>query len=156
MSPAGRSISAKESGDELADRRRHGARGDIRARRRAVARPESAGLRARGERPRAHRRVLRPASARRRAVGACRQYRNHAAPLPRDASGGQDQQGTAMTTPWRLALFGLALVVLVPAVWHVAEALPAFGAPTEQYGAAVDALLTAARHVTNMVAAVNF
>ena len=61
-----------------------------------------------------------------------------------------------MTTPWRLALFVLALIVLVPAVWHVALALPAFGAPTEQYGVAVNALLTAARHVTNMVAAVNF
>jgi len=61
-----------------------------------------------------------------------------------------------MTTPWRLALFVLALIVLVPAVWHVALALPAFGAPTEQYGAAVNALLTATRHVTNMVAAVNF
>jgi multicomponent Na+:H+ antiporter subunit B len=61
-----------------------------------------------------------------------------------------------MTTPWRLALFVLALVVLAPAVWHVAAALPAFGAPTEQYGATVNALLTAARHVTNMVAAVNF
>jgi multicomponent Na+:H+ antiporter subunit B len=61
-----------------------------------------------------------------------------------------------MTTGWRLALFVLALIVLVPAVWQVAAALPAFGAPTEQYGAAVNALLTAARHVTNMVAAVNF
>jgi multicomponent Na+:H+ antiporter subunit B len=61
-----------------------------------------------------------------------------------------------MTTGWRLALFVLALIVLVPAVWQVAAALPAFGAPTEQYGAAVHALLTAARHVTNMVAAVNF
>lgn len=61
-----------------------------------------------------------------------------------------------MTPLWRLALFAVALAVLVPAVWHVAAALPPFGAPTEQYGAAVNALLPAARHVTNMVAAVNF
>jgi multicomponent Na+:H+ antiporter subunit B len=61
-----------------------------------------------------------------------------------------------MSTPWRLALFVLALIVLAPAAWHVAMALPPFGAPTEQYGATVNALLTAARHVTNMVAAVNF
>jgi multicomponent Na+:H+ antiporter subunit B len=61
-----------------------------------------------------------------------------------------------MTTPWRLGLFVLALIVLAPAVWQVAHALPAFGAPAEQYGAAVNGLLTQARHVTNMVAAVNF
>jgi multicomponent Na+:H+ antiporter subunit B len=61
-----------------------------------------------------------------------------------------------MSTRWRIALFVLAVVVLAPAVWRVAAALPAFGAPSEQYGAAVNALLTAARHVTNMVAAVNF
>jgi multicomponent Na+:H+ antiporter subunit B len=61
-----------------------------------------------------------------------------------------------MTTRWRIVLFGLTLIVLAPAVWHIAAAMPAFGAPTEQYGAAVNALLPGLRHVTNMVAAVNF
>lgn len=61
-----------------------------------------------------------------------------------------------MTTRWRIALFGLAVLLLAPAVWHVALALPAFGAPTEHYGATINALLTSSRHVTNMVAAVNF
>jgi multicomponent Na+:H+ antiporter subunit B len=56
----------------------------------------------------------------------------------------------------RLALFVVTLTALVPEIWHVATALPAFGAPTSQYGAAINALLPAARHVTNMVAAVNF
>lgn len=61
-----------------------------------------------------------------------------------------------MSTRWRIVLLVLAVIVLAPAVWRVAAALPAFGAPSEQYGATVNALLTAARHVTNMVAAVNF
>jgi multicomponent Na+:H+ antiporter subunit B len=61
-----------------------------------------------------------------------------------------------MSPRWRIVLFALAVIVLAPAVWRVAAALPAFGAPSEQYGAAVNALLTTARHVTNMVAAVNF
>lgn len=61
-----------------------------------------------------------------------------------------------MSVRWRLALMALAFVVLVPAVWHVAAALPAFGAPTSLYGVTVNALIPAARHVTNMVAAVNF
>lgn len=61
-----------------------------------------------------------------------------------------------MTWRWRLALLTLAFIALAPAVWHVAWALPAFGAPTSLYGATVNALLPAARHVTNMVAAVNF
>jgi len=61
-----------------------------------------------------------------------------------------------MTIPWRCGLFALSLIVLAPAVWHVIVALPAFGNPTEQYGAAVNLLLPGARHVTNMVAAVNF
>jgi len=61
-----------------------------------------------------------------------------------------------MTVTWRLGLFAISLAVLVPALWHVAMALPAFGAPTEMYGAAVNAIIPAARHITNMVAAVNF
>jgi multicomponent Na+:H+ antiporter subunit B len=61
-----------------------------------------------------------------------------------------------MNLGWRLALLALAFVVLAPAAWHVAEALPAFGSPTSLYGATVNAILPSARHVTNMVAAVNF
>lgn len=61
-----------------------------------------------------------------------------------------------MTARWREVLLVVALVVLAPLVWHVVVALPVFGMPTEQYGPTVNALLPAARHVTNMVAAVNF
>lgn len=61
-----------------------------------------------------------------------------------------------MNVGWRLALFVLSLVVLAPCVWQLAAALPAFGAPTSAYGDTVNALIPAARHVTNMVAAVNF
>ncbi|HEX4149978.1 MAG TPA: MnhB domain-containing protein, partial [Pirellulales bacterium] len=61
-----------------------------------------------------------------------------------------------MTPRWRLFFAALALLVLAPAVWHVAAALPPFGAPTSLYGVTINALLPAARHVTNMVAAVNF
>ena len=61
-----------------------------------------------------------------------------------------------MTPRWRLLLLALAAVVLIPAVAHIAVALPAFGAPTSAYGQAVNALLPELRHVTNMVAAVNF
>ncbi len=61
-----------------------------------------------------------------------------------------------MTVRWRLALCCLALVVLLPAVWHVAAALPPFGFATSLYGPSVNALAPAARNVSNMVAAVNF
>lgn len=61
-----------------------------------------------------------------------------------------------MNTAWRLVLYAAALVILAPAVWHIASGLPAFGVPSSQYGATVNALLPSARHITNMVAAVNF
>jgi multicomponent Na+:H+ antiporter subunit B len=61
-----------------------------------------------------------------------------------------------MNIAWRRALLLAALVILAPALWHVAWALPPFGEPISMYGATVNALLPAARHVTNMVAAVNF
>ena len=61
-----------------------------------------------------------------------------------------------MTTRWRLALLVLALIVLAPAVWHVAMALPVFGEPASLYGITVNAIAPASRHVANMVAAVNF
>jgi multicomponent Na+:H+ antiporter subunit B len=61
-----------------------------------------------------------------------------------------------MSVRWRQALLLIALVILLPATWRVVIAMPAFGDPLSQYGATVNALLTAGRHVTNMVAAVNF
>ena len=61
-----------------------------------------------------------------------------------------------MTVRWRIALLALAAVILAPSAWHVAVALPPFGMPSELYGATVNALLPGLRHVTNMVAAVNF
>lgn len=61
-----------------------------------------------------------------------------------------------MTVAWRRGIFLLAIALLGPALWHVAAAMPPFGSPTSQYGSSVNELLEAARHVTNMVAAVNF
>lgn len=61
-----------------------------------------------------------------------------------------------MTVMWRRALMFASFAVLAAAVWHVAWAMPPFGIPLSQYGTTVDALLTGTRHVTNMVAAVNF
>lgn len=61
-----------------------------------------------------------------------------------------------MKARWRLCLLALAALVLIPAVVNVAWALPEFGSPTSPYGQAVNALLPELRHVTNMVAAVNF
>lgn len=61
-----------------------------------------------------------------------------------------------MTARWRLALCCLALVVLIPAVWHVAAALPPFGYPISLYGQTVNVVAPALRNVSNMVAVVNF
>ena len=61
-----------------------------------------------------------------------------------------------MTVRWRRAILLLALAVLLWPLLRVAGALPDFGTPTSRYGATVNELLPGARHVTNMVAAVNF
>jgi multicomponent Na+:H+ antiporter subunit B len=61
-----------------------------------------------------------------------------------------------MNNAWRLALYAAASVILAGAVWHIAGILPPFGAPSSEYGATINAILPSARHVTNMVAAVNF
>lgn len=61
-----------------------------------------------------------------------------------------------MTPRLRLVLFALAGLCLLPAVWRIAVALPAFGEPTSAYGPAVNALGPPLRHVANMVSAVNF
>ncbi|WP_428485698.1 MnhB domain-containing protein [Rhodopila sp.] len=56
----------------------------------------------------------------------------------------------------RLLVFLLACVCLVPAVFHVADRMPVFGAHPLPYGDAINAAGTRERHVTNMVSAVNF
>ena len=61
-----------------------------------------------------------------------------------------------MTERARLVMLLVALVLLCPAVWRVAAALPTFGAPTSLYGQRVNDLLPGLRNVSNMVAAVNF
>lgn len=61
-----------------------------------------------------------------------------------------------MTLRLRLTVLAFAALCLLPPVWRVAEALPPFGAPTEQYGPAVNRLGPPLRHVSNMVSAVNF
>ncbi len=61
-----------------------------------------------------------------------------------------------MSTALRLTLFGVACLVLLIAVWHVALHLPAFGAHPLPYGDAINTLGPAQMHVSNMVSAVNF
>jgi multicomponent Na+:H+ antiporter subunit B len=61
-----------------------------------------------------------------------------------------------MTAGWRGFLLMLACATLVPAAGAVILSLPPFGAAISPYGRAVDALLPTLRHVSNMVAAVNF
>lgn len=56
----------------------------------------------------------------------------------------------------RLALTALGGIGLLPAVWKIARAMPAFGEPTGAYGPAVNRLGPPLRHVSNMVSAVNF
>jgi len=56
----------------------------------------------------------------------------------------------------RVALFAVAVLCLVPAVWHVAAAMPPFGSETAQYGMVVNKLGPELRHISNMVSAVNF
>jgi multicomponent Na+:H+ antiporter subunit B len=56
----------------------------------------------------------------------------------------------------RVLLFVLAQLCLLPAIWKVARALPAFGMPGEIYGRSVNALGPPLRHISNMVSAVNF
>lgn len=61
-----------------------------------------------------------------------------------------------MSVRARTVLLALAFMALAPAIWRVAIALPGFGHPTSLYGATVNALVPAARRVSNMVSAVNF
>jgi multicomponent Na+:H+ antiporter subunit B len=61
-----------------------------------------------------------------------------------------------VTPRFRLVLFALACLCLVPAVLHVALAMPVFGAHPLLYGDAINAAAPGERHVSNMVSAVNF
>ena len=61
-----------------------------------------------------------------------------------------------MTSRFRLALFLLACLCVLPGVVHVARGMPAFGAHPLPYGDAINRRAPAERHVTNMVSAVNF
>ena len=61
-----------------------------------------------------------------------------------------------MSVRIRTILLLLAFAALVPEVWAVANALPPFGWPTNQYGYTVNLLVPPLRHVANMVTAVNF
>lgn len=57
---------------------------------------------------------------------------------------------------WRLFGFGVAALVLAASVVRVGIAMPAFGAHPMPYGSAVNRIAPVARHVSNMVSAVNF
>jgi multicomponent Na+:H+ antiporter subunit B len=59
-------------------------------------------------------------------------------------------------TSWRLPALAFSGAVLVPAASSVIAAMPPFGEHISPYGEAVNAIVPAARHVSNMVAAVNF
>ncbi|HZO21675.1 MAG TPA: MnhB domain-containing protein [Steroidobacteraceae bacterium] len=56
----------------------------------------------------------------------------------------------------RLVIFLCALVITAPAAWRVMHSMPTFGAATSGYADTVNTLAPPLRHVSNMVAAVNF
>jgi multicomponent Na+:H+ antiporter subunit B len=56
----------------------------------------------------------------------------------------------------RLVIAALGGLGLLPAIWKIALAMPAFGEPTGAYGPVVNRLGPPLRHVSNMVGAVNF
>jgi multicomponent Na+:H+ antiporter subunit B len=61
-----------------------------------------------------------------------------------------------MNTPARILLLAMAFAVLAPAAASLILAMPAFGHPLSQYGDVVNAIAPHLRHVSNMVAVVNF
>ena len=61
-----------------------------------------------------------------------------------------------MTPRGRVALLALAGLVLLPGAAAVIAGLPSFGATIGAYGARVNAIAPEARHVANMVSAINF
>jgi multicomponent Na+:H+ antiporter subunit B len=56
----------------------------------------------------------------------------------------------------RIALLALSAIVLLPGAAAVIAGLPGFGASIAQYGERINAITPAARHVANMVSAINF
>ena len=56
----------------------------------------------------------------------------------------------------RVALLALAGLVLLPGAAEVIAGLPPFGSTIAQYGARINAITPEARHVANMVSAINF
>ncbi|MBE7245329.1 MAG: sodium:proton antiporter [Actinomycetospora chiangmaiensis] len=61
-----------------------------------------------------------------------------------------------MTLRARIALLGVAGLILLPCAVSVIGGLPAFGATIAEYGARINAITPEARHVANMVSAINF
>lgn len=61
-----------------------------------------------------------------------------------------------MTPRVRTFVLALAGLVLLPAVWRIASALPPFGVPTAKYGAVVNELGPQLRRVANQISGVNF
>jgi multicomponent Na+:H+ antiporter subunit B len=56
----------------------------------------------------------------------------------------------------RIALLALSGLILLPCAASVIAGLPAFGATIAQYGERINAITPEARHVANMVSAINF
>ena len=56
----------------------------------------------------------------------------------------------------RVVLLALAALVLLPCTGTVIAGLPPFGATIAQYGECINAIAPEARHVANMVSAINF
>jgi len=61
-----------------------------------------------------------------------------------------------MSPAARRVIFLFALVIMAPAARLVAHSMPTFGAATSRYASTVNELAPRLRHVSNMVAAVNF
>src|SRR5690348_17213287 len=131
-------------------------RGARRHRRRAQPRSATPDLRDRCKRAGADDPVLRAPSPGRRALRARRRHGRDPTHVSRDPRPHPHGWRTAMSLRLRIALFALAQLCLLPAIWKIAQALPPFGTPSEIYGRSVDALGPPLRQISNMVSAVNF
>lgn len=61
-----------------------------------------------------------------------------------------------MSRPLRLALLGLAALLLLPGLVAVLGAMPGFGTDLPPYGALINEIGPKERHVANLVSAINF
>ena len=61
-----------------------------------------------------------------------------------------------MSPRLRVALLALSGLALLPGAAAVIAGLPPFGATIAQYGERINAITPDARHVANMVSAINF